>query len=112
MKTNFKKEWTPEDFKTAKKYIAKFLNSRYFETHHSPDATPFCNCKSFNDYDYVLGLAYTSSSDFAGLWICNTELFLDTDHIYKLNGFVLGSGGFVFAVWNDNKENEIIFPIN
>lgn len=112
MKTTFKKEWTKEDFKTAKNAIAKFLNSRYFEIHHSQDVTPFYNCKSFDQFDNILGLAYTSTSDFAGLWICNTELYLDTEHKISLNGFVIGSGGFVFAIWNDKQENEIIFPIN
>lgn len=112
MKTTFKKEWTNEDFKTAKKAITKFLNSRYFETYHSPDATPFCACKTFEDFDGILGTAYTSTSSYAGLWVCNTNLFLDNEHTFKLDGFAIGSGGFVFAVWSADNEKELIFPIN
>ena len=41
MKAEFKKEWTPADFKTVNKAIVRLINSRYFETHHSPSADPF-----------------------------------------------------------------------
>jgi len=112
MKLHLKTEWTPSDFKTAQKAIVKFINSRYWETLHTPDSTPFCNAKSYSSISDILGLAYTSTSDYAGLWSCNTQLYLDTLHVYNLVGFAIGSGSFVFAIFQDDNEKEIIFPIN
>lgn len=113
MTTNiFKKEWGKTDLSTVKKAIIKYLGSRYFESHHSNNKYCFLNCRTFPDFDNVLGLVYTSSSSYAGLWACNTALYLDVDHKYKLDGFALGNGGFVYAIWSDIDENEIIFPIN
>jgi hypothetical protein len=112
MKIHFKTEWTPLDFRTAEKAIVKFVNSRYWETLHNPDSTPFYNAKSYNSISDILGLAYTSTSSYAALWACNTELYLDTLHVYHLLGFSVSSYGFVFAIFQDINEKEIIFPIN
>jgi hypothetical protein len=112
MKTEFLKEWTPAQFKTVEKAISKYLNSRYFETHHTPDATPFYASKTFADFDKILGFAYTSSSSFAMYSICNTNLYFDTDHKWNVEMFAMSTDGFVFAILWDKDENEIIFPIN
>lgn len=113
MATNiFKKEWSKTDLSTVKKAIVKYLGSRYFESRHSDNKYCFLNCRTFSDFDNVLGTAYTSSSSYAGLFVCNTDLYLDTEQKYKLDGFALGNGGFVYAIWSDIDENEIIFPIN
>lgn len=112
MNTQLLQEWTKEQFKSAEKAIVKYLNSRFWETHHSPDATPFYACKYFHQYAAILGFAYTSSSSFAGYWINNTSLFLDIDHKWRIIGFAMGKGGFVYAICWDAQENEIIFPIN
>lgn len=114
MKTEFLKEWNKQQFTIAQKAITKFINSRYWETHHSPDADPFIkyNKQTFAGIADVLGLAYISSSDFAGYWANNTDLYLDNDHNWRLIGFAIGSNSFVNAIFWDASENEICFPIN
>ena len=113
MKTTFLKEWTPPQFKAVQTAAAKYLSSRYFETLHSGENfTPFCGCKTFRQFDAILGTAYTSTGICAGLWVCNTELYLDIKRQWKMVGFVIGSGGFVYAWFEDKNETELIFPIN
>lgn len=109
----FLKEWSPKQMTHVQKSVRRFIVSRYWETHHSPAADPFIigGNNSFDGIDKVLGLAYTSSSAYAGLWPCNTELYLDNAHKFSLTGFVLDSNGFVHAIWSDRAENEISFPI-
>lgn len=111
-KGTFKTEWTEKELQSVKKSIVKYLGSRWFESHHSVDKYCFLNCRTFSQFDNVLGMAYTSSSSYAGLFVCNTELYLDIDLKYKLDCFALGNGGFVYAIWSDIDENEIVFPIN
>jgi hypothetical protein len=113
MKTQFLQNWTTQQHKTAEQAIVKYLRSRFFETLHSGEnTTPFCGCKTFRDFDAILGLAYTSSSSFAGLFICNTELYLDTASEFGLVGFAMDKNHFVYAIWQDKKERELTFPIN
>ena len=94
MKTTFLKEWTPQQFKTVQDAAAKYLRSRFFETlHGGENYTPFVGCKTFKQFDNILGTAYTSTGICAGLWVCNTELYLDIKREWHLVGFVLGNGG-------------------
>lgn len=108
----FKKEWNEKESQYTKKTIVKYLSSRFFFSHKSPDKTPFIGCKYFSDYATALGLAYTSSSEYAGLWACSDELYLDINKVYRLQGFALGNGGFVYSIWSDINGNELMFPIN
>ena len=112
-KITFLKEWTPAQFKTVQKAITRFINSRYWETYHSRDADPFiiAQAKKFKQIADILGLAYTSSSDFAGYWACNTQLYLDNGHKWHLVGFAHDKNTFTHAIFNDDEENEITFPI-
>ena len=51
MKAQFLKEWNPQQFKAVQKAIVKYINSRYWESHHSPDADPFIKlCKKVNSF--------------------------------------------------------------
>lgn len=112
-KVTFLKEWTPNQFKYVEKAITRFINSRYWETYHSPNADPFiiAQTKTYKPISDILGLAYTSSSDFAGLWACNTQLYLDNNHEWHLVGFAHDKNSFTHAIFNDNEEREISFPI-
>lgn len=85
MKTSFLKDWTPEQFKIVETAAAKFLRSRYFETLHSGEnKTPFVGCKTFKQFDNIIGTAYTSTGICAGLWVCNTHLYLDVQQKWHL----------------------------
>lgn len=108
MKTDFLKNWTPAQFKNAEKQISKFLNSRFFELNKGH----LSGLKYYNQYSNALGLAYTSSGDFAGLWICNVELYLDAKQVFKIEGFAQDAQGFVYCWCMDANENELYIPIN
>lgn len=112
MTTTILKEWDKSQFKNAQKIITKWVNSRFFETHHTPDKTPFYNTNTFNKIAEVLGLAYTSSSDYAGYWVCNTSLYLDAKKVYQIDGFIQDKQGFVYAHCADKAENELLIPLN
>lgn len=113
MRTKFLKEWNNSQVKTAEKAICKFIVSRFFETSHSNGADPFAGFgKDFSHIDKVLGLVYASASSYAGLWACNTDLYLDANKKYKLDGFAMDKYSFVYAIWSDESENELITPIN
>ena len=113
METKFLKDWDNSQVKTAEKAICKFIVSRFFETLHSNGADPFAGFgKDFSYISKVLGLAYTSTYNYAGLWACNTELYLDANKKFKLDGFAMDRHSFVYAIWSDENENELIIPIN
>ena len=113
MKTQFLTEWSERQLKAVEKKILVFIKSRWFETMHGGEnKDPFIGCRTFEDIDNILGLAYTSSSSFAGLWACNTHLYLDAARDWYLNGFAMDKNGFVFAIWNNDEEAEAITPIN
>lgn len=110
---NLLQNWSSADFKNVEKQLTKFLKSRYFETHHSGiGKTPFIGCKTFRQYADVLGLAYTSSSSFACYNICNTSLYFDVHHKWKIEFIACDKQGFVYLIMWDNEENEIVFNIN
>lgn len=115
MKKNFLKEWTPKQFKDVEKAIAKFIRSRYWiGSEKQPDKDIFIanGAKTFNQISDVLGLAYTSTSSFAGYWPCNDNLYLNNEKTFWLVGFALDNNSFVHAIFWDKDENEISFPIN
>jgi len=112
MNTDFKKEWSELDFATVKKQITKLLKNRHFETHHSPNADPFCIAGySWEKINDILGLAYTYTSSWACYTVFNTSLYLDAGHLFSIEFFTINKAGFVFAVCWDKDENEIIVPI-
>lgn len=75
------KEWTPQQGDKVERFISKFYKTNY------------------NKVDAHLGLAYTSSSRFAGLWVCNVE-----EH--------LKNGYFIKCFAMDVNENIIIYCLN
>jgi len=102
METNFLKSWTDNQLKSVEKIVKKYINSRFFDHSHGYQ----------KDLFESLGLAYTSSSCYAGLWVCNIEIYIDAKELFKIEGFALLPGGFVVAVCWDKDENEILIPIN
>lgn len=61
-----------------------------------------------------LGLAYTSSSNYALLGACNEELSIVTDEEVSdpINHFALSDNNILYAVCNDKDEKESIWRIN
>lgn len=102
----FLKKWEERDFRRMRLAIRTHFGRRGA---HTKDGY-----KIFNNYeqlDQCFGLAYTSSSDYAGYWICNTEVYLDYAHIYHYVGFALGVNDVPYAILWDKDENEIIIEL-
>lgn len=114
MKTEFLTAWNDSQLKTAQMAIKNFIYSRFFETLHTPEKNPFGGgAKTYKRVEEVLGLVYSSTSKYAGLWACSgNDLYLDCSKKFKLKGFVMESCGFVYAIWSDENETELITPIN
>lgn len=111
--TNFLKEWQPFD-KLNKKVEAAILN--YFRkniciwqpTHDTKSKQPFVMVSSFARIDTFLGLAYTSSGDYAGLWVCNGGyLFPPNNDTHSFIGFAINTDGQVVGIADDENENSI-----
>lgn len=103
-----KKEWTEIETKSVEKTIRDWFLTR--ET----SALRYGTIKFIRrpkELDEILGLAYTSSGKFAGLWICNDEVYLDNDRVYHIRGFVLDDYDKVFAYCMDKDENELFVQI-
>ena len=61
--------------------------------------------------DEFLGLAYTSSSSYAGYWVCNVEAENPNIPGFHYVGFTVGTDGGYYAILWDKDENEKILPI-
>lgn len=104
-----KKEWTNKEYDRALLVIRRWLNSRKFETLHQGELGMFLTAEKM---DKVLGFAYTSSGRCAGIFICNTCLYLDKDYKYHIRGFEMDEKDTIYALCYDTDENELLIPIN
>lgn len=108
--TNFIKEWQPFDklYKKVKRaMVIHFMDNKYqFQsTHEETSKKPF-KPYTFSQIDNILGLAYTSTSAYAGLWVCNAGyLWFDDTHYFT--GFAINELNQVIAIAQDFEENEI-----
>jgi len=67
-------------------------------------------------YDYTgienfLGLAYTSGSSCAGLWVCNVDAINPKYPDYRYVGFAMSEDLKPYAILWDKDENEINIPL-
>lgn len=111
--TDFLKEWSnwgkPSDHRKVNKAI---LN--HFTTHnytyiddHCKTAKPF-TVYNMDTIENMLGLAYTSSGDYAGLWVCN-GIYVMATPTHHFTGFMINSLGEVVAsVENENEDTIFI----
>ena len=88
------------------KILSHFKNNPRFDRHNK--MVIHNNFKSLNNY---LGLAYTSSSSWAGLWVCNEEVYFDVAKQWIYQGFGVDMGGFSIAYLTDKDENELYIYI-
>ena len=98
-----KKELTNKEISYLEKVIFDhFKNNARFDRH---------DClvmeKTTNQLNDFLGLAYTSTSSFAMLSICNTEVYLDCEKLYNYVCFGMTKQGFIVALCYDKDEKEL-----
>lgn len=111
-KDTFKTEWSEKEQKAVERIILIYLKSRDFYSYKSPDKPCLTTCKSYTDINNTIGLAYTSSSSYAGLWVCSDNLYLDIDKTFHLKGFILDNNNVVYAIWVNSDENYLYIPVN
>lgn len=108
--TDFLKEWQPFDKlnkMVERKLVSHFLTNKYQwqPTHQESSKQPF-NVYTLSQIDAKLGLAYTSSSAYAALWVNNAGyLWADPTHYFV--GFAINTDNEVIGIAYDEKENEI-----
>lgn len=109
-KTNisFIQEWTPAQFKAIEKAISRHFSFKQIRTLHGNYPAFYMGFKALGE---IMGLAYTSSSSYAGYWICNTEVYNDKYPGYNYMGFAISTKGKYYAILWDKNENEIILPL-
>lgn len=108
--SDFIKEFTKKDFKKIEKAILKHFQAYKYTYTDGGNTTPKAfNPSTYEDASNVLGLAYTSSSDCAGLWICNAELSATNTH--RFVGFAINTEGKAVGIAWDKDENEILIEL-
>lgn len=107
----FKKEWSQQEFKAVERKIAShFIKKQYnhIKQHgEQPRPLPFY---SFSQIDNFLGLAYTSTGDYAGLWVCNGG-YLYADNTHTFIGFAINELNEVIGIADDENENSIYIKL-
>lgn len=108
--TNFLKEWRPypELSKKVENAIFRhFYNKTYqFQpTHEEASKRPF-KPMTYTKINETLGFAYTSTSDFAAYWVCNSG-YLWATPTHHFIGFAINELGEVVGIADDYKENSI-----
>ena len=101
----FVTEWNDNQFLAMKGRLAQHFAGLSLITRSGKHGLAF----SFNQLDNFLGLAYTSSGDFACYSICNEELIFDEKFNYER--FAIGMDGKFYAILWDANENEKIIQI-
>lgn len=105
-KITFKKEWTPEDFKRMKRALKSFFLLKGLQSNKG-----FKICYSYSDIESFFGLPYTSSSEYAGQWVTNSEVYSNDHSTYHYVGFAISEDNKPYAILWDKNENEILQPL-
>lgn len=112
--TQFLKEWADFDKlnkMVRRKIVSHFIKNEYQwqPTNDESSKTPF-KVYTFSQIDEKLGLAYTSTGDYAGLWVCNGG-YLWADNTHYFIGFAINLKGEVIGIADDQEENEIYIKL-
>jgi hypothetical protein len=107
---DFLTQWEPYDVlskKVERAIFRRLARGIYdFQPSHDPKNKQAFKPITFNQIDNILGLAYTSTSSFAALWVCNSGyLWADKDHHFI--GFAINTDGEVIGIADDKDENSI-----
>jgi hypothetical protein len=102
----FLKEWTDKEFKTIKQAIKKHFLFKAFRTTQGTKTL-----YTYADIENLLGLPYTSSSSFAGVWVTNSEVYSPKYPELHYVGFAIGDDTKPYAILWDNEENETLLPL-
>ena len=107
-KPTFLQEWTKEQFKAIEKAIARHFNNRELHTNKGEFLKYH---RTFKMLAEIVGFAYTSSSSYAGYWVCNVELRYNQAPDFKYIGFAIDEANKYYAILWDKDENEILIEL-
>lgn len=107
------KEFTTAQFETIDRLILAHLQSKpyMFQPTHDPKSAGIFEPKGSEGMNNTLGLAYTSSSDYAAMWVCNAGYLWYNDTKYFI-GFSFDINGDLCAIIEDENENTEIVSLN
>lgn len=108
MEKSFLPSWTPRQFEYMERKISAHFSYKPMQTLHGNYPEMYLGWQAVSER---LGLAYTSSSSYAGYWVCNTEVYNSKFPGYHYTGFALSSNGKGYAILWDKDENEIIINL-
>lgn len=97
--TPLKKEMTDKEIKKAIRVFSKWESENL----------KIVTGKKHSNVSDTYGLAYTSSSAFAGLWNCNTIAESSKKENFFFDGLAIAESGFTCAIFTEyNKDGEEI----
>lgn len=105
----FLNEWNEKQFADIESAIEKHFKNSKLITHKGEIQLSILD--NFKSLENIMGLAYTSSSSYAGYWICNITLYYDKDKKWQYNAFAIGTDGKFYATVQDKYENEFIIEL-
>lgn len=112
--TDFLQEWKPFDVlnkKVERAILSHFRGHSYqWQPTHEGSSKTALKPFTFSQIDNILGLAYTSSSSYAGLWVCNGG-YLWADNTHYFTGFAINTDGEVIGIAHDFDEHEIFIKL-
>lgn len=108
----FIQEWTPKQFKQVERAIYRhFIKYTYqWQPTHDKESRKEFNPFSYRDIDEKLGLAYTSTSAYAGYWVCNGGYMMAND-THHFHAFAINTVGKVIGIVQDENEKEIFIEL-
>lgn len=112
LNTDFLTEWTDKQFKQVEKAIYRhFCSYTYkFQPTHDKESRKDFRPFRYEEIETTLGLAYTSTSKYAALWVCNSGYLMANDTHY-FNAFAINKNGQIVGIVQDENENEIFIEL-
>ncbi len=98
----FIKEWSGKQQKKVNKSICNHFAAQNFTKLWG---------KSFEQIESYFGLPYTSSSSYAGLWVCNVIEYYKGGAQYYYRAFAIAEDGYIYAILTNDEEKEIYINI-
>jgi hypothetical protein len=118
-KPRFLDEWTPAQFEEMQSRIVKHFKKMPRIFYDTADGikwkSPSQLGSGFEGVDTFLGLAYTSSSSYAGYWTCNVDVRNPENMTYRYNHFAITkateNGHRYIAVLSNESEQQMYLEI-
>ena len=109
--TNFKSELTRKEIKRLQRAIYTHF-CYYTYKHQAEHGAPLKPLRpfNFNELNMLFGLAYTSSGDYAGLWVCNGG-YVMANKSHHFTGFTMNKDGECIGIVEDEDENTIYLTL-